>query len=79
MTLDSPLRQHQIHSGGTTMNAAKETVRDLLNSLPDDCSLQDVQYHLYIVEKIRSGIARAEQEGTLSQKDVERKLEKWLS
>jgi len=61
------------------MNAAKETVRDLLNSLPDDCSLQDVQYHLYVVEKIRSGIARAEQERTLSQKDVERKLEKWLS
>jgi hypothetical protein len=61
------------------MNAAKETVRDLLNSLPDDCSLQDAQYHLYVVEKIRSGIARAEQEGTLSQKDVERKLEKWLS
>lgn len=61
------------------MNAAKETVRDLLNSLPDDCSLQDVQYHLYVVEKIRSGIARAEQEGALSQKDVERKLEKWLS
>jgi hypothetical protein len=41
------------------MNAAKETVRDLLDSLPDDCSLQDVQYHLYVVEKIRSGIAKA--------------------
>ena len=61
------------------MNAAKETVRDLLNTLPDDCSLQDVQYHLYVVEKIRSGISRAEQAGALSQKDVERKLEKWLS
>ena len=61
------------------MNAAKETVRDILNFLPDDCSLQDVQYHLYVVEKIRSSIARAEQEGTLSQKDVEKKLEKWLS
>ncbi len=61
------------------MNAAKETVRDILNSLPDDCSLQDVQYHLYVVEKIRSGIARAEQEGTLTQKDVEKKLGKWLS
>lgn len=61
------------------MNAAKETVRDLLDSLPDDCSLQDVQYHLYIVEKIRSGIAKAEQDGTLSQKDVEKKLARWIS
>ncbi|HCU69307.1 MAG TPA: hypothetical protein DGF30_08785 [Desulfomicrobium sp.] len=61
------------------MNAAKETVRDLLDSLPDDCSLQDVQYHLYVVEKIRSGIAKAEQDGTLSQKDVEKKLARWIS
>jgi hypothetical protein len=61
------------------MNAAKETVRDLLDSLPDDCSLQDVQYHLYVVEKIRSGIAKAEQDGTLSQKDVEKQLARWIS
>lgn len=79
MTLDSTRRQPQICFGGATMNAAKETVRDLLDSLPDDCSLQDVQYHLYVVEKIRSGIAKAEQDGTLSQKDVEKKLARWIS
>ena len=79
MTLDSVRRQPQIRFGGATMNAAKETVRDILDSLPDDCSLQDVQYHLYVVEKIRSGIAKAEQDGALSQKDVENKLARWIS
>ena len=29
---------------------AKDTVRALLDRLPDDCSLDDVQYHLYVVQ-----------------------------
>ena len=61
------------------MNTAKEEVKVLLEKLPDDCSLEDVQYHLYIAEKIHRGIKRAEKEGTLSQDEVERKLGKWLS
>ena len=34
---------------------AKEKVRELLNRLPDDCSLDDVLYHLYVLEKIDRG------------------------
>ena len=56
------------------MSTAKEEVKALLDKLPDDCSLEDVQYHLYVVEKIHRGIERAEKEGTLSQDEVERKL-----
>ncbi len=61
------------------MSTAKEEVKALLEKLPDDCSLEDVQYHLYVVEKIHKGIERAENEGTLSQDEVERKLGKWTS
>lgn len=61
------------------MSTAKDEVKALLDKLPDDCSLEDVQYHLYVVEKIDKGIKRAEQEGTLSQEEVERKLDKWTS
>jgi hypothetical protein len=61
------------------MSTAKEEVKALLDKLPDDCSLEDVQYHLYVVEKIHRGIERAENEGTLSQDEVERKLDKWTS
>ena len=61
------------------MSTAKEEVRVLLDKLPDDCSLEDVQYHLYVVEKIHRGIERAEKEGVLSQDDAERKLNKWTS
>ena len=61
------------------MSTAKEDVKALLDKLPDDCSLEDVQYHLYVVEKIRRGIERAETETVSSQDDVERKLSKWTS
>ena len=61
------------------MSTAKEEVKALLDKLPDDCSLEDVQYHLYVVEKIHRGIERAEREAVLSQDDVERKFSKWTS
>ncbi len=61
------------------MSTAKEEVKALLDKLPDDCSLEDVQYHLYVVEKIHRGIERADKEGVFSQDEVERKLNKWAS
>lgn len=61
------------------MSNAKEEMRALLDRLPDDCSLEDVQYHLYVVEKIHRGLERAEKEGVLNQDEVERKFNKWTS
>lgn len=61
------------------MSTAKDEVKAILDKLPDDCSLEDVQYHLYVVEKIHRGIERAEQEGTISQDEAERNFSKWTS
>jgi hypothetical protein len=62
-----------------TVNTAKDEIQSLLQKLPDDCTFEDVQYHLYVVEKIRRGIERAESEGAVSQEEVERRLAKWTS
>jgi hypothetical protein len=59
------------------MNIAKDEVRAMLDKLPDDCSLEDVQYHLYVVDKIHKGIKRAETEGRVSQDKVEEQFRKW--
>ena len=40
--------------------ATKDTVRALLNRLPDDCSLDDVLYHLYVVQAVERGVADGE-------------------
>jgi hypothetical protein len=61
------------------MVTAKEEVESLLNKLPDDCSLEDIQYHLYIIEKVRHGLDVADRQGTLTQDEVERRLGKWLT
>jgi hypothetical protein len=60
------------------MQIAKQAVQALLNTLPDDCSLEDIQYHLYVIEKINNGLVRAKNEGTLTQTAVEQRLAKWL-
>ena len=60
------------------MSSVKEDIKTLLDKLPDDCSLEDVQYHLYVVEKIRKSLDRVEEEGGLNQTEVERRLDKWI-
>ncbi|HEX3738205.1 MAG TPA: hypothetical protein VHV29_00640 [Terriglobales bacterium] len=60
------------------MSNAKQDIERLLNRLPDDCSIEDVQYHLYVVEKVRRGLEDARANGTLSQEEVESRLGKWL-
>lgn len=59
---------------------AKQTVRDLLDRLPDDCSLEDVQYHLYVLQSIERGRADVDAGRTVSHEDVARELrKKWLT
>jgi hypothetical protein len=60
------------------MQTAKEEVASLLERLPEGSSLEDVQYHLYVIEKIRRGLERAGVEGAKSQAQAEEHLGKWL-
>jgi hypothetical protein len=62
----------------SAMQTTKQEVVSLLERLPESSSLEDVQYHLYVIEKIRRGLERAETEGTLSQEQAEERLGKWL-
>lgn len=61
------------------MVSVKEEVASLLERLPDDCSLEDIQYHLYVLEKVRRGLERADTEGVIGQEEAEARLSKWLT
>jgi hypothetical protein len=61
------------------MGSAKQQVELLLHKLPDNCSLEEIQYHVYVLDKVRRGLEDARQQGTLSQRDVEQQLSKWLT
>jgi hypothetical protein len=60
------------------MQSAKQEVETMLQHLPEESTFEDIQYHLYVLEKIRRGAERAETEGTLTQQEVEAKLRKWI-
>lgn len=57
----------------------KERVKQLLDQLPDDCSLDDVLYHLYVIQAIDRGIADAEAGRTIPHEEVAEELRrKWV-
>ena len=60
------------------MKTAKEEVRELLEQLPEDTSLEDIQYHIYVCQKIESGLEDVEEGRVLSQEEVERRMSRWL-
>ena len=61
------------------MNTPKAEVAELLSSLPDSASYEDIQYHLYVIEKIRRGAERVETEGALSHEEAKKRLSRWLT
>ncbi|GFE69427.1 hypothetical protein [Chroococcus sp. FPU101] len=60
------------------MNSIKQKIESILHQLPDDCSVEDIQYHLYVLEKVRQSLNLTGIENTLKQEDVEGILSKWL-
>ena len=60
------------------MNTAKEQVRKMLDQLPDDASFEDIQYHIYVREKIEHGLKDIQEGRVLTQEEVEEKMSKWL-
>lgn len=57
----------------------KQAVRELLDRLPDDCSLDEVLYHLHVVQAISCGLADAEAGRTITHEQVAEEFRrKWL-
>jgi len=60
------------------MNNAKDEVRKLLDRMPENATYDDIQYHIYVRQKIEQGIEDVEAGRVLSQEEVEKRMEKWL-
>jgi predicted transcriptional regulator len=57
----------------------KETVRAILERLPDNCTIDDVLYQLYVVQAVARGDADAAAGRTVSHEQVDADLRrKWL-
>ena len=60
------------------METVKQEVSNLLKRLPDDCSLEDVQYHLYVLQKIERGLKDAAEERVCARRDCKTGVKKAL-
>ena len=57
----------------------KDTVRAILDRLPDNCSIDDVLYQLYVVQAVARGDADVAAGRTMSHEQVDAELRrKWL-
>jgi predicted transcriptional regulator len=61
------------------METPKQQVQDILENLPEDASLEDIQYHIYVRQKIEQGLADVAAGRVISHEEVQRRLAKWLS
>ncbi len=60
------------------MAKPKKEAIELIKQLPENCSFEDIQYHLYVREKVERGLRDLKSGRILSQREVERRMNKWL-
>lgn len=61
------------------MATVKEEVRRMIESLLDDATWEDVQYSIYVRERIERGRREAADGKILNQDEVERRMNPWLT
>lgn len=53
---------------------AKQTVVEMLDRLPENCSLDEILYHLYVIQAVQRGLADAASGRTCSQEELASEL-----
>ncbi len=56
------------------MDTAKEQVQQILENLPEDVSLEDIQYHIYVRQKIQQGLEDVDAGRIISHAEVQHRL-----
>lgn len=61
------------------METAKQEIQKILDQLPEDATLEEVQYHIYVRQKIEQGLKDVEAGRVLTQAQVEQRLSRWIA
>ena len=65
------------HGVEAAMGSAKEAVRRILELIPENASFEDIQYHIYVREKIERGLEDVKNGKLLTQEEVEQRMRQW--
>jgi predicted transcriptional regulator len=61
------------------METPIQEVRRLLDTLPQEASFEDIQYHIYVRQKIQQGMDDLEAGRVVSHEEVQQRFAKWLT
>ena len=61
------------------MASPKQVAQQVLESLPDDCSLEEIQYRLYVRQMVEEGREEVRRGAVVTQEEIEQDLERWLA
>ena len=61
------------------MSTLKDEITEMIHHLPDDTTVEDIQYHLYVLEKIRKGRECFKSGRGMSHQQAKERLAKWLT
>ncbi len=57
----------------------KQDVLRVLDELPEDASLEDIQYHLYVLQRITRGRDDVAAGRIVAQDEIEQRMTRWLA
>ena len=60
------------------MQNIKEQVRDLLETLPDDVTFDEIHYHLLVREKIDQGLKDIQEGRVVSESEMDERFKQWV-
>lgn len=57
---------------------AKKKALEVISRMPDDSTLDDIGYELYVIESIERGMAELDKGDFLTQQEAKAELGRWL-
>ena len=59
------------------MSAAKDQIKQLINSLPEDSSYDDIFREIAFARMVQNGLRDSRENRTISNKDMEHRIKSW--
>ncbi|MBF0227440.1 MAG: hypothetical protein HQK76_18500 [Desulfobacterales bacterium] len=59
------------------MNLLKEATIESIKRLPDECSIEDIMYHINFVAQVIEGLEDADDGKSISTEELLKKVELW--
>lgn len=55
----------------------KQEAMNAISKLPDNASIEDIMYRLYVIDKVKRGLEAIDNGETISLEELEREVESW--